>query len=169
MQQTAIQEVKVGQQAPQEVHSLVGVVDSSQLGSPEKLTELEKIQLLQRKAEHGMTIPTIKRGLGRWSIFHAADILTLQVYHILEIIDLAINLSFLSVHFSKNTSRTSQEIELKVLNIFPTYGALWIGQKTVYEVAESSDIPLIQCGQNQSYYMYNNHYSCVDTKIFTFS
>ena len=74
MQHRTIEEVKVGQQAPQEAQLLVGVVDSSQLGSPEKLTELEKIQLSQRKIEHGMTIPTIKRGFGSWSIFHAADI-----------------------------------------------------------------------------------------------
>ena len=96
MQHIAIQEVKVGQQAPQEIQSLVGVVDSSQLGSPEKLTELEKIQLLQRKIEHGMTIHTIKRGFGSWSIFHAADIFSVCLvtakYQILEIIDLPINL-----------------------------------------------------------------------------
>lgn len=54
MQRIAIQEVKVGRQAPQEVQSLAGVVDSSQLDSPE-LEELESIKLLQRKTEHGMT------------------------------------------------------------------------------------------------------------------
>lgn len=54
MQHIAIQEVKVGRQAPQEVQSLAGVVDSSQLDSPE-LEELERIKLLQRKTEHGMT------------------------------------------------------------------------------------------------------------------
>jgi len=66
MQHIAIQEVKVGRQAPQEVQSLAGVVDSSQLDSPE-LEELERIKLLQRKTEHGL--PSIKRGCGTWSTY----------------------------------------------------------------------------------------------------
>lgn len=66
MQHIAIQEVKVGRQAPQEVQSLAGVVDSSQLDSPE-LEELERIKLLQRKNEHGL--PSIKRGCGIWSTY----------------------------------------------------------------------------------------------------
>lgn len=158
MQHRTIEEVKVGQQAPQEAQLLVGVVDSSQLGSPEKLTELEKIQLLQRKIEHGMTIPTIKEVLAVGLYFMLQTFFCLlsdcKVNH-----RSAMNL-FMSVDLPKDFLCFAGDR----VHIFPSYRALWIVQKTVYEVAESSDIPLIQCGQNRSYCIYNNCYICVDTK-----
>ena len=49
---------------------LVGVVNSTQLGSPERLAELEKMKF--RKAEHGMiiTVKTDSGSLSYFAIFH---------------------------------------------------------------------------------------------------